>query len=287
MAGKHVMTVIFSLVCCVAMAQDPRDPDSLYIGNIDGSPVVAGLNEDINIPVWVKTDDTVAFMHIPLASNDSIIVERSGAEYIYEYCVPYPDRYGTLIPNLMPSGFTNQSFLAWWDWGSRAFTGYEWCHILDFFMKTTASQSYIGDTVFCFREGSHPINGGLLFGLQDGVTEVYPATVYGSIYFAETGIEGKDFTPAGFHLFEAYPNPFNASVTIKYSLPELSDVNLVIYDIRGRAVRTIYKEGVPAGVNSIVWNGTCDSGGKISSGVYLYRISAGEYEATSRMTLLK
>jgi hypothetical protein len=245
------------------MAQDPRDPDSLYIGNIDGSPVIVGLNEDISIPVWVKTDDTVAFMHIPLATNDSIIVERSGTEYIYEYCVPYPDAYFILNPNSMPYGFTNQSFLAWWDTGSRAFTGYEWCHILNFFMRTTSDQSYMGDTVFCFQEGTHPINGGLLFGLQDGLTEVYPATVYGSIYFALTATDGTEFVPDDFHLFEAFPNPFNASVIVRYSLPAPSDAYLVIYDILGREVKTIYKEGVSAGDNSIIW------------------------DATSRMTLLK
>jgi len=89
--------------------------------------------------------------------------------------------------------------------------------------------------------------------------------------------------PAGFALQQNYPNPFNPSTIIEFQLPKSSIVSLVIYDIQGREVeRLINNEMLPAAKHEISW--TAQS---LPSGIYFYRLMAGNYTETRRMMLLK
>jgi len=88
--------------------------------------------------------------------------------------------------------------------------------------------------------------------------------------------------PAEFALIGGYPNPFNASITIKYALPEQSSVTIDIFDLLGRKIDTIVDESKPAGYHQAQWNADGNS-----SGVYFYRIKAGDFTETRKMLLLK
>ena len=88
--------------------------------------------------------------------------------------------------------------------------------------------------------------------------------------------------PNRFMSSQNYPNPFNASTTIKYSIPEPSEVVIEIYDILGRGVETIVQGEQSAGDHQLAWNAEDQS-----SGVYFYRIQAGEYSETKKMALLR
>jgi hypothetical protein len=88
--------------------------------------------------------------------------------------------------------------------------------------------------------------------------------------------------PDGFRLHGNYPNPFNASTTVSFAVDNKTDVDLAVYDIVGRRVATLYSGPVNAGTHRVTWNA-----GDISSGVYFYRLVAGDHEAVGRMTLLK
>ncbi len=90
-----------------------------------------------------------------------------------------------------------------------------------------------------------------------------------------------------YNLFQNYPNPFNPATTIAFSLPEDVAVNLQIYDITGRKVRTLADHPFPAGVHRLIWDGQNDSENQVSSGIYIYRIQAGNYSATRKMALLR
>ncbi|MFC1555862.1 FlgD immunoglobulin-like domain containing protein [candidate division KSB1 bacterium] len=90
-----------------------------------------------------------------------------------------------------------------------------------------------------------------------------------------------------FRLFQNFPNPFNPTTTIQYDLPKSSTVIVQIYDILGREVNTLLSQQIPVGSHSIVWDGTDYSGNQVSSGIYIYRIQAGEYTAARKMILLK
>jgi hypothetical protein len=84
-----------------------------------------------------------------------------------------------------------------------------------------------------------------------------------------------------------YPNPFNPSTTIKYSLQEDSKVTLEIFNIKGQKVKTLVDKILPTGKHSIVWNGTDNSGKNIASGIYFYKFKTDNFSKTKKMLLLK
>jgi hypothetical protein len=89
-------------------------------------------------------------------------------------------------------------------------------------------------------------------------------------------------------LTSSYPNPFNPSTTIRFSLPAPGTVTLTVYDLTGRRIaRIIDGDDFPVGHHEAVWSGVDDAGNSVSSGVYLYRLEAGEFVQTRKMTLLK
>ncbi|MEZ5357535.1 MAG: FlgD immunoglobulin-like domain containing protein [Candidatus Zixiibacteriota bacterium] len=92
--------------------------------------------------------------------------------------------------------------------------------------------------------------------------------------------------PTAYDLAQNYPNPFNPQTTIKLALPSASDYSLEIYNIAGQRVRT-FSGSAPAGTLSIVWDGKDASGSTVASGVYFYKVVAGQYSDTKRMVMLK
>ena len=104
---------------------------------------------------------------------------------------------------------------------------------------------------------------------------VHPPTTTG-VEDAESGV------PRWFALEQNYPNPFNPSTTIKFDLPNASNVRLGVYDILGREVSVLVKERRNAGVYEVKFDGS-----NLSSGVYFYRLSAGSYVETRKLLLLR
>jgi hypothetical protein len=88
-------------------------------------------------------------------------------------------------------------------------------------------------------------------------------------------------------LRQNYPNPFNPSTTITFVLPEESYVKLTLYTLDGRLVRTLINETVAIGSREVMWNGKDDRGTAVSSGVYFYRLTAGEQTLARKMLYLK
>jgi hypothetical protein len=93
--------------------------------------------------------------------------------------------------------------------------------------------------------------------------------------------------PSTFHLAQNYPNPFNPATTILYTLSQRSHVELTIYNIVGQEIVTLVSSDLPAGDHSAVWRGRDSHGSPVSSGVYLYRLKAGDFVSTRKMLLLK
>ncbi len=98
----------------------------------------------------------------------------------------------------------------------------------------------------------------------------------------QTGIDDVESLPKQIALRQNYPNPFNAATMIKYNLPEQSDVTIEIYDILGRRVETLVQSEQQAGYHQVVWDAE-----DASSGIYFYRIQAGDFVETRRMLLLR
>lgn len=94
-------------------------------------------------------------------------------------------------------------------------------------------------------------------------------------------------TPVTYKLFDNYPNPFNPTTTIGFSIPSAQNVDLVIYNLKGQRVRTLLNGETPGGTHSVVWDGLDDQGRPVSSGVYLYRLNSGAYIQSRKMMLMK
>jgi len=88
-------------------------------------------------------------------------------------------------------------------------------------------------------------------------------------------------------IHQNFPNQFNPVTTLQYDLPENSLVNITMYDMMGREVKTLVKQAQEAGYKSIIWDATNDYGKPVSAGIYLYQIQAGKYISTKKMVLLK
>jgi len=93
--------------------------------------------------------------------------------------------------------------------------------------------------------------------------------------------------PTGFALHQNYPNPFNPTTVISYSLPVKANVTVSIYNILGQTVKTFAQGEQSAGTYSVTWDATDTYGKEVASGMYFYKVTAGEYTASKKMVLLK
>ena len=88
--------------------------------------------------------------------------------------------------------------------------------------------------------------------------------------------------PSSFSLAQNYPNPFNPGTVIEFVLPQPSDITLVIYNLRGEEVRRLIEGQKPAGYHQVTWDAS-----NVASGIYFYRLQAGDFVLTRKMVLFK
>jgi hypothetical protein len=92
----------------------------------------------------------------------------------------------------------------------------------------------------------------------------------------------EDYIPPKFSLEQNFPNPFNPATQIRFSIPELNTVTLIIYDLIGRKIETLINEEFQPGEYTVGFDAA-----NLPSGMYIYRITAGSYVAQKRMILVK
>ena len=93
--------------------------------------------------------------------------------------------------------------------------------------------------------------------------------------------------PAGVILSPNYPNPFNLSTAIGFSLPEAGLVDLVIFNVMGRKVRKLLSKHMAPGIHSIVWDGCDDRGIPVTTGIYFSQLHINNSSVSGRMMLVK
>jgi hypothetical protein len=133
--------------------------------------------------------------------------------------------------------------------------------------------------------------------IGSGNTPNQAECTYDEIRFSQTyagltseegeGVKDQTTSPRTFGLMTNYPNPFNPITTISYSLDRAEQISLEVYDALGHKVRTLFAGVQSAGVHNAQWNGVDENGQYVSSGLYIYRLVAGDRVATGKMTLLK
>jgi hypothetical protein len=155
-----------------------------------------------------------------------------------------------------------------------------------------SSTTLNGQSTVWAQEGSTTIGNVVVDMIKsrqaDGLVAVatHGAGVYSST--VATGIEaGDNEIPAIFTLKQNYPNPFNPSTTIQYTITQKAPVRLTIYNIQGQNVADLVNEHQPAGTYNIEWDGKDRYGKEVASGVYMYRLIAGNLAGSKKMMLVR
>lgn len=129
------------------------------------------------------------------------------------------------------------------------------------------------------RDGSHELIG----KIGDGNSSM--VQIWGS---GPTGVVAKPNTSSTYYrLFPNYPNPFNPSTTIEYSVQRSGKVQIRIYDTLGQLLRVVVDEVKLIGEYSVSWDGKDDSGRAVATGTYFYQFQIGEFISTKKMLLLR
>ena len=100
-------------------------------------------------------------------------------------------------------------------------------------------------------------------------------------------LETSPLRPAQYSLSPNYPNPFNPDTKICYTLPEGCHVKLSIYNLKGQRVKVLVDRFEAAGRKRVTWDGTNESGAQVASGVYFYKLEAGDFSSTKKMVLIR
>ncbi|MBC8374647.1 MAG: T9SS type A sorting domain-containing protein [FCB group bacterium] len=137
---------------------------------------------------------------------------------------------------------------------------------------------FVGDTAVSLRFVAHSSQGFLYWIIDDVLFHTDPDLV---------GVKETDVMPLSFSLQQNYPNPFNPLTSIAFQLPQTSDVEFEIYDIRGRQIKSWSLTNQTVGKHKLFWDGTSDNGKLVATGVYLGHMKAGDHQATIKMVLLR
>jgi len=127
--------------------------------------------------------------------------------------------------------------------------------------------------------GTYEVN--LVLQSSGGAPVLVPVTL-----LVDTSTAAGDL-PATIQLAQNAPNPFNPRTTINFSLPTAGHVHLTVHDLRGRLVKTLASEAMPAGAHAISFDGTGTDGRRLASGTYVYQLRTGTETLSGRMMLVK
>ncbi len=198
---------------------------------------------------------------------------------VYAFARPYPRENGVVAVNVT---FNERQVNLTLDGSVLAapITSGSVAYANDIYNDTTYHLSFVnGSATLAFR--LKPF-GSAVFVISDTLKRLnLPVLV--SVEENET----RDHLPNEFHLHQNYPNPFNPSTTIRYDVPIRSHIQLAIYNILGQKVAAVADAPHEAGTYSIPWNGLTDAGIQAPSGLYVVRLTAGDYVTTRRMILLR
>ena len=230
-------------------------------GHIDG---VARFINDSTVAVGKYTDTTDEDAWI--YDSAAVIIENAGFDIIRIDIPGYINYYGYTVPALYLNWLMINGAII-----GNAYNVQDWDNAA---MDTLEAIFPDYDVVLLYTPEVNVSGGGI-----HCITNDQPAETFVSIT--------NDVLPMSFKLFHTYPNPFNPITTIRYDLLEHSYVNVTIYDMLGRGIKTLINQTQDAGFKSIQWNATNDKGAPVSAGLYLYTIEAGQFRQTKKMVLLK
>lgn len=253
---------------CVAI----DDSGYIWIGSDHGG--AAMFDGDSQWTNFHDSDSTVDASIYTLEIDNEGSVWFGGVKYLARYNkstgwhkYEYPENY--LWPTSMSIDSENVKWFSSWKFGFYKFDNNEWTHIY----PTSPDLSEEGTWANMMDS-----RGNIWIGYNNGHIALYNQT--GIISDIKNETLGR--TPSDFELYQNYPNPFNPATSIKYSIAAEQVVELVIYDVLGKAVATPVNKQQGPGTYMVEWDAS-----RFASGIYYYTLSAGSFFETKKMILLK
>ncbi len=246
-----------------------------YDGTDWNSKIVAGETGIALKKLYVDRNDCIWGLSGNIIEND-IKSGLTGSGLLFydgiEWTV-YTDENSGLVSSNTFSVIVDHSNIAWigTDAGVSRFDGETWTTF------TTENSGLCDNKVNAIAVEK---NNTIWFGTDNGVSR-YTGEIIA------TGVDEDDEIPEALPVINSYPNPFNPTTTIEFTLPESGFTTLSIYNISGQIVRELAAGYMTVGTRSLTWDGRDDSGETVSSGIYITRLVAGKQIAAGRMILLK
>jgi hypothetical protein len=260
--------IFFCTIPSICFAQDPGLPDSVIIDTV--SVPLDSVNYTTRyIPVYFVTNDTVCFVYISLKINSPDSMIFFGRTVWRTPFSHWDDVYDTLLY----SHHTGIRMVLFCDIGGPTNPPFypDSLRVLGLNLRIMIAPS--AQPQFAWIDTIESI----AFG--DSVPQFQRGYVrYGGV--SEIGNEMT--TPTSFELLQNYPNPFNSQTVIEFYLRESAPVKLEIFDITGAKIITLVDRKMAAGKHSVIWDAA-----KYPSGIYFYRLIAGDYSRTEKMLLIK
>ncbi len=260
--GESVTATLYmNMTRAMALEDDAFDPatDDLYFMWQDG------WGADLQgVTVGTVPTDTASYTYVPAPEVGANVWKlnltvNGPAPHAIMYTTSYKKADGTVVSEL-GSGFGFGRYRTQW-----------------------LKPSTVGGTLAPFQALA-PV----MFSNAGTPLEVELEPYANGLTFIPVSVDEPVNVPTGFVLSQNFPNPFNPTTTINYVIPQSVNVNLTVFDITGReVVRLIDNQRHSAGRYDMMWNGLNASGEKAASGLYFYKIIAGDFQQTHKMMLLK
>jgi hypothetical protein len=271
--------------------------EGFEVNNVPGGPWTASdANSSAGSDYW-GTQSSSSGARVHGGTRSSYCAQNSDiAGQKYDN---YMSAYMTHNTGVNISGYTNVqiSFWIWYDTeNSYDYVSFQYYKPSTGSWVQFTNGKFTGTgTTWAQKTFTVPAEAGTTFKFRWRFYSDYSVTKEGAYIddIAVTGSSAKmaaaeqQLLPKEFALSQNYPNPFNPTTAISFDLPKDEHVVLNIYNINGQLVRTLVNEKKNAGSYKVIWNGLNESGKAVASGMYIYRIKAGSFMQTKRMTLMK
>jgi hypothetical protein len=244
----------WQLICMIrGGSQGDHLPHPAYLDSIITEDAWGVPGDTVLMPIIIRTDEDMGAYEINIKYDERYLIRASSEVFINDTTMIlfYETSYG------FPAG-------------RYLIDSLKFVIAPDTPLDTTLSVSLVGGWYFPtgFANYSYPTH------------FITPIMINGAVHVGTSGVD-EPILPGEFNL-QSYPNPFNAQTTIAYDLTFSSNVTLSIFDITGRKIETLFDGSQNAGPHQIIWIAN-----DYSSGVYFYRIQAGNLNQTKRALLLK
>ena len=280
----------------IAYGAGTADDQKLH-GQHDANWVAAELRGEGNIMVFNNGigrpvgpfSSVIEIVPPPINNLGNYMLDAGSAygplDYMWEYTAPMPEdfispRYGG--SQRLPNGNTlicNSDIGEFFELNQADEVVWKYINPVagDGIIPQNSTEIDNNQVFRCYRYGTdYPGLAGKDLTPGDPI-ELYPAVA----------IDGENSNISKFNLSNNYPNPFNPTTNIEFSLIEKGQVTIVVYDVLGNKVKTLANKIMEPGLKTIIWDSLDDNGSSVSSGIYFYSLQAGYQNQTKKMILLR